>query len=342
MTPEPTWLQTRNSAARTDVGARLRDPSRAASASPARSPGAGTSATRGRARPRRSGCRSGRACAAPARSAPSARSARAPRRCPRAGRHRAAGRRPSRRPRFRAPRAARASASNTSYGTIGGAWFRTSCVDALVSTWKSLLAELDEGGDQRLAGAAVRGGRRAQALARPSARVLMDRRATLPALPRAPPRRCGSRAHAARRRARRPRARGRRRRGSRSGSAAAPTPPPGRPARRSGRRRAPVPRAPAGRTPPRPRRRAPTGQSRLRDLHDHVELALRGAPEHLGEEVALRGEVAVDGAHRHAGLGRHGLDTGRGIAAAGDLPSAAATIRSRVASRRASVFSVGR
>src|SRR5918999_1069870 len=54
------------------------------------------------------------------------------------------------------------SASNTLYGTIGGAWFTTSCVDALVSTGKSLLAELDEGCDQGLVRAAVaRGGERA-------------------------------------------------------------------------------------------------------------------------------------------------------------------------------------
>ena len=55
------------------------------------------------------------------------------------------------------------------------------------------------------------------------------------------------------------------------------------------------------------------------ERHQHVDLALRGAPERLGEQVALGGEVAVDAAGGDAGAARHGGHRGRGVAALGEL-----------------------
>jgi hypothetical protein len=64
----------------------------------------------------------------------------------------------------------------------------------------------------------------------------------------------------------------------------------------------------------------PFGHGRVagRSLGHGVDLALRGAAEDLGEEVGLGREVAVDGARRHAGRGRHRGDLGFAVAAAGD------------------------
>ena len=158
-------------------------------------------------------------------------------------------------------------------------------------------------------GAAVRGGQRAD-----------ERLAERAHQRRGDGARC--RAARARRRARRPRARVRRRRGSRvrkrSRSALD-----GRVDRLGDQRvgeHGPGERAAAeGLAPAAPTRSAAGRPSGAVTSATTSSSRCDGAPEHLGEQLALRGEVAVDGAHGHAGLGGHGLDPGRRVAALGHL-----------------------
>ena len=63
----------------------------------------------------------------------------------------------------------------------------------------------------------------------------------------------------------------------------------------------------------------PLGRRQLgADARQRVDLALGRAAEDLGDEVGLRGEVAVDRAGRHAGAARDGLHRGGGVAALGE------------------------
>jgi hypothetical protein len=55
------------------------------------------------------------------------------------------------------------------------------------------------------------------------------------------------------------------------------------------------------------------------EVHQHVDLALGGAAEDLGEQVGLGGEVAVDAAGRHPGPARDGDHGGGRVAALGEL-----------------------
>ena len=116
------------------VRSRLRVASRAASGSRARSPRAAASARRGRARPRRSGGRSGRGCGGSARCARSGRRARSPRASRPARRRRAGAPTPQPPPSRSSASWSGTSASKTLYGASGGAWFSTSWVSLRVVT----------------------------------------------------------------------------------------------------------------------------------------------------------------------------------------------------------------
>jgi hypothetical protein len=61
------------------------------------------------------------------------------------------------------------------------------------------------------------------------------------------------------------------------------------------------------------------GHGAVTEPDEHVDLALRGPVEGLGEEVALGGEVPVDAAGRHPGPASDGDHRGRGVAAFGEL-----------------------
>ena len=230
----------------------------------------------------------------------------APARCAlaarRARRARAGGPRPAARPRARPPRRSAVSAANALRPSSGGAWLRTSWVRAAsaVERHRGLLSvtdrrqKRDERGDERV-GVGVGAARRATAGPTSASPMAPTSAAAVKSASWAGSSPRGDRLARASRRSRRGRRGGTRRRSASTAGSTGSASSAQASRRPRSARRANVSTAAASR----PARRRRRGRRAAR-----VDLALRGAPEHLGEQVGLGREVAVDGAGRDAGAAR--------------------------------------